>query len=1163
MLTIYKASAGSGKTYQLALKYIILLLGIKDKDSDRYLLNHSRYLQGRRPEPNRHRYILAITFTNKATDEMKRRIIDELAALVDSGVTPPAPGSYMATLIDIFGCTQAELVETARMALKQILLDYGFFNISTIDSFFQSLVRTFARELDCQGDYEIEIDDRTAIARAIDMMLDRFNANPDSPVSRPVAQWIRRFLSEATDNGDSYNIFKQGSRLRDRLISHVRALFDERFKRFAPELIAWLEDRGATNRYHKALIQSTRQIQEGLALRASAVLDGVSSASLRIKAPFIGFLQRTAAGLQHKSANFTDTFINYASDADPDISVLFLKGADTSLLPAHTVSELKVIFADMLKAHGHQWMASNIAPHLLSLDLIKLLLAYLNEFRRSNNVILMADTNDLLKRIIGDDDVPFIYERLGVRLKHFLIDEFQDTSRLQWEIIRPLVANSLSYDNDNLIIGDEKQAIYRFRNSDSSMIRHTVAQVDFPHNNTIRGTAPGENTNWRSSPVIIRFNNALFATLAHNLGVPGYDAVIQQLSPANISMTGYVHFFAVPEISRRSSALPDDGTADFDADSWMIDTMQAQIRRQHLAGYSWRDIVVLTNTNAQATTVVNRLLASDIPVLSDEALLLTRSPAVRTILAILNIIDRAYSASSVTPQGTPAYASMPQISMMISRFEYFFQIYGDTIRAIEAAVDPAIAAHDTGTRLSAHAHSLADIIDTIIRQRPASLVSMVELIISQRFLADIRTTQTAYIAAFQDIVLDYSARYDNNLRIFLRWFNQHASSLALASPEHSDAVRVITIHKSKGLEFNCVHIPFGSWQLIKGGEDVWIPTPRLDGVPDNLMPPAVRVTMPKAITPGSPIAHIHEAHNMEVLSDSLNKTYVAYTRARRELCVYYAPSKDLGKELLSAFTNGLPPEIDAPAELTVNLSSYLTGTRGELIIGHPTVAAETSESPATEPRDSNRMFYENAASDIPSCLNSTNAPHLTIEDEVVSQFEDLADEHLFDRAAEDATSRGTLLHNILSLCTRRRDISEAIHCYAAHAATDIDESAMNAITDELDRLFDHPDVRDMVAHWFDDPVYVRNECTIYQDSLETDGENNADDRLMPSRRIDRLMFFADGHIEIVDYKFTNTTSQAHNSQVSLYRRLIAGYYPDTDIHTYIFYVDMHHIVRVD
>lgn len=1150
MITLYKASAGSGKTYQLALKYITLLLGVRRHDSDEFVLNHPDYLRDTRPEPNRHRHILAITFTNKATDEMKQRIIDELHTLTKWHPGDDPTASFMDTLCRTFGCRPEHIAQTAQTALRAILFDYGYFNVSTIDSFFQVLLRTFARELDCQGDYEVELKSDNVVAMSIDMMLDHFNASPDHPDTRPIANWLKNFMSDALDRSRRYNVFNAGSSLRTNLTQYLLNLFDERFMLYRDDILRWLETPGVTAKYNHALLAARDAMLTNLSSVASAISGAISEAGLKLKAPFGGIVDSLSRRTMVDKSKLTGKGITAFLDTHSR-ELLFNKGANFGVLAPDISGHLDTFFDDVYRFFGTDAFITNVTENMLALDLLKLSTRYIDEFRRGNNVVLMADTNDLLAKIVGDDQVPFIYERLGVKLRHFLIDEFQDTSRMQWNILKPMVANSLTYDHENLIIGDEKQSIYRFRNSDSSMIRYRVADEDFPGRVIFKGDAKNENTNWRSSADIVRFNNTLFHLLATTLGVDGYSHVVQHINPNKASLPGYIAAIGF----EGSKPDPDSPEAAMSSADRQLAEMIRRMRVQHANGYQWKDIVVLAKSNANCRQAVDALMTAGIPVLSDEALRLTRSPAICAIMAILNIINKAYSMDVPDTEVRNRRQAVARAVLTVSRFEYLYQQLGDSTDAVMAALS-YLPDSPMSDRYKADCESLNATIDNIINTRPANLLSTVELIIAQPFMRNARRTQTAFIAAFQDVVMDYTTRYDNNLRSFIKWFNASAVTLPTSS---NDAVRVMTIHKSKGLEFDCVHIPFTQWSLDRGLDKGWIPTPHIDGVDDSLMPPAVFVSFPASPPPGSPIADEILANHTEVLADTLNKTYVAFTRARRELCIYYAgrSSSTIGPILEQAFKSPRPADIDP--ELSVDLSAHFDSEKSMLTIGTPT--SPTSSVAKRPPLyiKGDRYFYETDCDDISISISEANSHLLTIDDEIDSPLDNIAERSA--GALDDITKvdRGILLHDILSQCQHRGDIDYAISAFARRAHLAESHPLPTEIRQTLVSHMSDPRVAEKVAHWFDEPKLVRNEFSIYSDNLDPDDPDK-----IVERRIDRMMLYDDGHIEIVDYKFTESVSPEHIAQVKEYRDLVTRLFPDAShVDTYLFYVDRAEIVRVD
>ncbi|MDE6334029.1 MAG: UvrD-helicase domain-containing protein, partial [Muribaculaceae bacterium] len=269
MLTIYKASAGSGKTYTLAYEYIKLLLGVR-LDDGRYVLNHSRYLGGAtlsRP----HARILAITFTNKATAEMKDRIIGKLEALAHMPGADTRDADYADDLIACFGCTRSELCDVAARALRNLLNDYGRFNVSTIDAFFQTILRSFAREIDRQGDFRLELDERTVVSQAVSLLFDEINLDPDSPAVKPVAGWLDRMAAARMRDGKDFNPFNRGSSMYRDLVARLLQSFSEEFVARQNEMDEYLADPSRLNRFVQWLDDAVKALDEADCASAIAI----------------------------------------------------------------------------------------------------------------------------------------------------------------------------------------------------------------------------------------------------------------------------------------------------------------------------------------------------------------------------------------------------------------------------------------------------------------------------------------------------------------------------------------------------------------------------------------------------------------------------------------------------------------------------------------------------------------------------------------------------------------------------------------------------------------------------------------------------------------------------------------------------------------------------
>lgn len=1171
MLTVYKASAGSGKTYTLALRYISFLLGVKLTDAGSqvapvYVLNSDKYAPGGRRRPNRHRGILAITFTNKATAEMKERIIMQLHRLasVPSGGASDTP--YGPALVELFGCTRAELADAAETAVRELLCDYSQFNASTIDSFFQSVLRTFAREVNHQGDYNVEINDSDAVNSGIGMMLDEVNYG-DHPKAAQMKRWIDTLVARRISEGARFNVFDADSAIRADLRHFVEKMCGEPFRRRSVEMEAYLK----TDAIRRLGILVARELDSRIDAEFAALAD-VFSARMQaegvtfeqLKNNFAGIIKKISGGVPLASADV-------GSSAGAGFAKWLEWDGDLALKPLFTEKYLpkagkEVIYPSVDFVREGQRFAAGVRALYLKEKLLRAVLiacynleflgfasGFIDVYRRENNLILLSDTNELLKRIINEEELPFIYERMGMSLTNLLIDEFQDTSRMQWDNLKPLVSNSLAENHDNLIIGDVKQAIYRFRNSDSSMLARDVEAVDFPDNHITRGNVPAENTNYRSAHTVVRFNNTLFSRMAAVTGVGGYEGVCQSLPAQTAAMPGYVRLDFYPE--------PSDGEP-----SPAFEALARDIIRQHESGYRWKDIAILVRARDTGVEIVNYLMAAcpGIPIISDEALLLDRSSAVRLILSMLRIVDEAYSFTGSAPEEIEnrRFASRREINMMISRFNFYLGNGHEPVEALGKAIGDS--PDDAG---------LIHIdVDDVIDQRPANPVALVEVIVATKLGETMRRDEYVFIAAFQDVMESFFATHDGGLKAFLAWWEEHKAALALPSPPDVDAVAVMTIHKSKGLEWPCVHIPDCSWSMSRRDPEVWYDVAPLIGA---FLPEAADLTPPMLLLKsgadfgldGSPLASQYLDDIAGQTADSLNMTYVAFTRASNELIISGRASVDskgniscrgVGKDIADAFAlaGDEPPASDGltmPLALVRDAAGAPAGSVLHFEVGSPgrNIAADHEDNSGEGP---DRCLYEVVLRDdtreLTSVEDALSEARIDIGGEVYSDSDD--DDDAPEAAYSDArmraaAERGTNIHNVLAFMRRLDDMPKAINTIGNMAH--ISAEGRREIKAVLDAAFEAGGRR--VAAWFADDVTVLPEREIF------DSESG---RIL---RPDRVVIYPGGtRIDLIDYKFTSAPRAAHRRQVDEYRRLLAGMYPEAEIKACLWYPELRTIIDV-
>ena len=1122
MLTIYKASAGSGKTFTLAYEYIKTLLGVKVENGD-YRLNSDKYAPGGHRRPRRHRAILALTFTNAATDEMKRRIVKQINSLTEDDAV--AKSDYAARLIKEYGCTAAELQQAATTALSELLYDYTNFNVSTIDSFFQSVLRTFSREVDQQGDYGLAIDASDAITQSISLMLDEINYDAPKNADRLI-EWISNYTLERVRSGKSFNFFQRDGSLIRNLAKDMHKSMDETFGKYSKALREYLENPSRINAFDKELRNAAQNVYERSAALATEIVNLLSTAGITDKV--FGSLHDRFNTVINCSAEIGSKDFNIKAltpgRADSEI---FGRGMEKKYGSAPGMPRILALaqeFCDELpRAYKLKKIYDKLRSSLGTLEFIGMAMKTLEKYLRDSNTVLLSDTGELLKRIISDAEMPFIYERLGMKLETLLIDEFQDTSRVQWHNLKPLVGNSLSQSFDNLIIGDEKQSIYRFRNSDSELLGHQVQTDDFPAESVIRGSKPEENTNWRSSGDIVRFNNTVFDCLRNVFNAKYYANVKQTPSKKYAGQQGYVriHFHTDPD-------TPDN--------EYILNKLAEDIIRQHDAGYRWADIMVLCRERTEASEVVKHLTSNypGIQVLSSEALLLSNSAAVRSVMSMLKLISRSYQSRWLTrPNDESYYVSRADVVLMITRYSHYESEGYSPEDALEFALQEGAEA----------AGALADQIESIRAENPANLVALVEAIISHKLSPEQRTKEYAYIAALQDLAIKQAESTEPSLADFIEAYDRNEDKWAIKASSDLDAVEVMTIHKSKGLERACVHIPFGDWELNHSSSTLWIPMEQFTQFPADIKPPILRLSVeaqsPLCDKSLSPVADIIDQDRQAEIIDNLNATYVAFTRASRELIIH-TNTKNIGK-----YIHDLMSVPGSATDLTVDLSRGYDSLTETYTLGHPTKPEEEKKPKGGQIEAGEySIIYRSDTRELVS-IDDALAMDLDIGDEEDKEIVDSVKPFEGTPEMREAARRGTNMHAILATMRTVGDLQKSLAWQCAREDVPDGEAAeYHTILSEAIAAGG-----DTVAEWFDPGCKVYAERSIYVP--------DADESFRP----DRVVVRPDGSVVVVDYKFTRGIRESHRVQVSHYVELLHKL-GRPSVEGYIWYPALKQIIKV-
>jgi ATP-dependent exoDNAse (exonuclease V) beta subunit len=1076
LLTIYKASAGSGKTFTLTLEYVKLLID----------------------NPRAYRNILAVTFTNKAAAEMKNRIISVLEQLATGKET-----IYLSLLQESSGYTEMQVRERAQMALSRILHDYTRFSVGTIDSFFQRVIRSFAREAGLQSNFTLELDSSAILNEAIDNLLDRISDD------KQLAQWLIQFSLDKMEDNKHWDIRNEMFRLGSNL-------FNEAFREHDIEKRKVFSD--------KEFILQYRNLLNSIEQNFDTKLRNLGKRFVELMNAYV----LSDSDFRNKSKGIAPALCKMANGQIPNMDTQYMalaaEGVDgwyakdskqRAVIEGIYPTELKPLFdsvLELLKNDAvHYETAKMLKGNLYALGLLSDISNEIAEIGQERNQFLLSDTPHFLKAIINGNDASFIYEKTGSQYKNYLLDEFQDTSGLQWINFKPLIQNSLGQGDSCLVVGDVKQSIYRWRNGDWQLLSHKL--------NEEFSDWVGEvslDVNRRSDYGVIAFNNSVFELSPQLLQMQLTDLVEPYTTEGHFSR--FILPQAYSNACQEFSGTEKQGYV-------KVEFLQAQKKTEftELAcaraigvfedlqrnGVKASDIAFLVRKRSEGEQLAEAMLQYKLTankpdicydLISDEVFLLKSSPQVNFLIALLRyFVNKEDQVNN---------------AFLVSEYSLYLNVNAQEMPLPDASADPCTYFPPA---FSESLNALQNMPLYECCEKMAAIFSLGH-----------QAEQRPFLNAFFDAMLEYLRYNPADLTMFLTWWDEKGSKLSLPSSDNSKAARVLTIHKSKGLEFHTLIIPFANWEFDNAMVDtiLWCAPASEPFNQLPLVPLKYGQQMLKTI-----FVEEYITEKSQQMLDNLNLLYVALTRARHNLWVF--ASHNFEKE---AKDNKMKSVSDLLWEL-VNTSLSVKSNSIPRLNFSDFWSAETRTFEWGNLYLSDKKVTTPDSDGIPAFEMDNFHPKLRLKyafSEWAGQSEDGTVVNLRDK--------GKLLHSIFASIRHTNELEHTINELIAKGL--IPKAEKQLWMDDVQSAL----VNEQAKAWFSDQWTVRNEVEI----------------LIPGgaiRRPDRVI--TNGlQTLVIDFKFGRKTDPKHLAQVGEYAQLLAQMdYPNVE--AYIWYVQLNQIVKAD
>ncbi|MGJ8591580.1 MAG: UvrD-helicase domain-containing protein [Aquaticitalea sp.] len=1021
--TIYNASAGSGKTYTLVKEYLKILFKSKS--------------------PLAFKNILALTFTNKAVAEMKERILTTLQEFSEESIITE-PNSMFSTLSQELEMEPTLLHHKSKNILETMVHNYASFDISTIDKFNHKLIRTFAYDLKLPLNFEVELDTINLLSKAVDKLIDKAGTNEE------LTKILVDFAIEKADDDKSWDVSYDFNNIAKLLISENDIPFIEALK-------------GKTLQDFKNL---KSQLSKSIILLDASIIQKSEETLEMI----------VNLGLQFDdfSSSYLPKYFQKLLDGNYDVNFGLkwqqdLEGGNT-LYPKRVTSEtssaidgmqpqLLKNFLDTKQSILQYKFLKNVIKNVTPLSVLNAINNSLQDLKKEDDLLLISEFNALISNEIKNQPAPFIYERIGEKFKHYFIDEFQDTSKLQWENMIPLIDNALSGENlkgetgSAMIVGDAKQAIYRWRGGKAEQFIDLYTDVNpFFADKSVHNLP----ANYRSLKQIVEFNNSFFKHVSSfAFSDEGHQTMYVESGQNNtIDKEGFIELSFLDIKNKEENE---------DKDLLHCQKVLETIQNAQDNGFELKDICIITRKSKEGIAIAEYLSSLNIPMVSSESLLLQNSPEVNFIVAII--------ALAVQPQNDQlkiellSYLAEHKLELQDKHFFYDGLIREDANSMFKKLSE--VGFYFKFDRFS-----------------KSPLYEGVESIVREFHLND---DSNAYLQFFMDQILEYTQKSNASLSGFITYWESKKEKLSVVSPQGNNAVQIMTIHKSKGLEFPVVVFPYANQDIyFDMSPKTWFPVNNADfsGF-TNLF-----INMNKELEEfGDLGASLYKAYRSELELDTLNLLYVVMTRAVEQLYIISELDLDAKQnEKLNIYSGLFINYLKSTNNWSDTQLTYTFGNPvRQLVSEHVNEAVFQNQFISTAKEDHNLTIVTNSG-------------------------------YLWDTAQEQAQEKGNLVHNIMSEIKTINDISFVMDELRTSGKLSIIQS--EALQPLIESIVNHQDLKS----YYIDGLIIYNE----RDIITKQGE---------VLRPDRIIINENKEVVIIDYK-TGSEKQFHLQQLNSYQSIL-------------------------